>query len=436
MLALSTLSSLFARPAVRPQPVRHGFVPTDILQAQLDYVKRSDCDYFSDLPAEVRQQRLRDLRQGIEHTLRITDMNRPTTDPTFRRARPDTDAETVGGYVPGRKKNEPECFVYTSGGSTTIPGTVVLNDWDDDSQAGDKDAPQLRKNTRDYLAWLKKVAGLNSIDGSGFDLHHSLHYGSRYNNAFWDGKQMTYGDGDGVLFRAFHLDATVPDHEIDHGATEFDAGREYTGPKRKGGLDYSGESGGINEHYSDAAAIFAGAARSNKTVEQMTREDWLIGVIAMIGNNKDGTKSALRSFLQELAYDRRDIGKDKQIKHYKDYRGQDVHYTSGIANHALYLAAQKIKGDINDTLAPVWAKARRKLHAKATFREHHEATVVAAKELFPDRPEIANAIAEAWKEVGVNVSTLARAWYRLRTVSLQISDVLFGKNSSENSRIQ
>lgn len=433
---MSSLRSAFAASfaSVRA-PIFNGFVPEKILRRQLEHIRKgSSCSYYKDLSTEARQKALLELRQGLEHTLRISE-HYHGADPKFRRFRSVAEEPVpgVGTYVPGQKPGQPECFVYTCGESSSVPGKVVLNDWDEETQAKDKDAPQLRRWMQAYLGWLKDRAGLNSIDNNGYDLHFSVHYGRKYNNAFWDGKQMVTGDGDGVLFNPLHLDPTVSDHEIEHGATEFDAGVEYKGSKRKGGLDYSGESGGINEHYSDAAAIFAGVARSGKSVEQMTRADWLIGAIAMVGNNRDGQKSALRSFLKEIAYDRDDIGRDSQIKHYKDYRGQDVHDTSGISNHALYLAAQKIGGNINETLAPIWAKARRKLHATATFREHYLATVEAANELFPDRPEIAKSIADAWKEVGVNVGAFTRMWYGMRSRAIQMSEILLGQSGEKKT---
>lgn len=421
-MSFASLKTSLGFAPVTAGPVKQGFIPRQVLEDQLAYMKRPDCHYYQDLSDVDRGQHLRLLRQSIVHTLRVSELHQAKS-PDFRRMRAPADESGFGTYIPGRKLSDPECFVYSCDEKMSVPGRVVLNDWDDDTAAGDKDAPQLRTWMRQYLDWLKEVAGLNSIDNKGYDLHFSIHYGRKYNNAFWDGTQMTTGDGDGVRFNPLHLDPSVSDHEIEHGVTEYEAGRDYTGSKRKGGLDYDKESGGINEHYSDAAAIFAGARRSGKTVEQMIREDWLIGAIAFVGNNKNGTKAALRSFLNELAYDLPE-GKDSSIKHYRDYRtGTDVHFSSGIANHALYLAAQKIGGDINATLGPVWSKARRKLHATATFKEHYEATIEAAKELFPDRPEIVAAIAEAWKEVGVNVSGLTSSWYKIRSVVIQVSDI-------------
>jgi len=82
--------------------------------------------------------------------------------------------------------------------------------------------------------------GRDSIDDAGMTLVSRAHWDRRYNNAYWDGTQMTYGDGDGTTFIAFSQDADVVGHELSHGVTE-----------RTSGLIYSGESGALNEAISD-----------------------------------------------------------------------------------------------------------------------------------------------------------------------------------------
>jgi len=82
--------------------------------------------------------------------------------------------------------------------------------------------------------------GRDSIDDAGMALNSRAHYSRNYNNAFWDGAQMTYGDGDGVTFIPLSQDADVVAHELTHGVTE-----------RTSGLIYSNESGALNEAWSD-----------------------------------------------------------------------------------------------------------------------------------------------------------------------------------------
>lgn len=90
--------------------------------------------------------------------------------------------------------------------------------------------------TYDYF-WLEQ--GRNSIDDNGFLLRSYVHYSTGYNNAFWDGSRMTYGDGNGSVFTPLTA-IDVCGHEITHGLTEFTAS-----------LVYSYESGALNESFSD-----------------------------------------------------------------------------------------------------------------------------------------------------------------------------------------
>jgi Zn-dependent metalloprotease len=80
----------------------------------------------------------------------------------------------------------------------------------------------------------------DSIDGNGMTLRSRVHYGRNYDNAFWDGSQMTYGDGDGVDFIPLSQSVDVVAHELTHGVTE-----------RTSNLIYNGESGALNEALSD-----------------------------------------------------------------------------------------------------------------------------------------------------------------------------------------
>ena len=84
----------------------------------------------------------------------------------------------------------------------------------------------------------KNVLGRAGINNDGTGVRSRVHYGNAYNNAFWDGTQMTYGDGPSNARPLVSLD--VAGHEMSHGVTE-----------RTAGLTYSGESGGLNEATSD-----------------------------------------------------------------------------------------------------------------------------------------------------------------------------------------
>lgn len=135
-----------------------------------------------------------------------------------------------------------------------------------------------------------------------------VHYGQSYENAFWDGKQMSFGDGGKSMYPL--VVPSVAAHEIAHGFTEHHSD-----------LVYTGQSGAINESFSDMAAQALEYYRYGKN-------SWAIGAEAM----KDETK-ALR-YMQNPSAD------GKSINHAKDYyQGLDVHYASGVYNRFFYLLA-------------------------------------------------------------------------------------------------
>src|SRR5262249_56130443 len=106
--------------------------------------------------------------------------------------------------------------------------------------------------------------GRNSIDGNGEALNSNVHVGRNYDNAYWDGSMMNYGDGDGSTFSPLTA-IDVAGHEITHGLTE-----------RTAGLIYDGESGGLNEAMSDilgGGGVEWYAAKRNRNVKW----DYLIG---------------------------------------------------------------------------------------------------------------------------------------------------------------
>jgi vibriolysin len=133
-----------------------------------------------------------------------------------------------------------------------------------------------------------------------------VHYGNSYENAFWDGQQMTFGDGASRFYPLTSLD--VVSHEVSHGFTE-----------QNSNLTYSGQSGGINEAFSDIAGEAAEYYNSNTN-------DFMVG--ASIFKAAD---SALR-YMEDPTRDGRSIG------HADNYTaGMDVHYSSGVFNRAFYL---------------------------------------------------------------------------------------------------
>ena len=117
--------------------------------------------------------------------------------------------------------------------------------------------------TTDVAKFYKAAFGRNSIDNAGMTLLSNIHYNRLYNNAFWDGSQMTYGDGDGQIFIDFTQSNDVVAHELTHGVTQFTLG-----------LNYTNEAGGLNESMSD---VFGSMFRQWEADQEVSAADWLIG---------------------------------------------------------------------------------------------------------------------------------------------------------------
>ncbi len=103
----------------------------------------------------------------------------------------------------------------------------------------------------------------DSLDNKGLILTGTVHYGREYQNAFWNGQQMVFGDGDGEIFNRFTIAIDVVAHELSHGVTETEAG-----------LIYFEQSGALNESLSD---VFGSLVKQYHLKQTADRADWLIG---------------------------------------------------------------------------------------------------------------------------------------------------------------
>ncbi|TQV89585.1 M4 family metallopeptidase [Aliikangiella coralliicola] len=166
-----------------------------------------------------------------------------------------------------------------------------------------------------------------------FQLKMRVHYGNNYENAFWDGSAMTFGDGRSRFYPLVSLDVSA--HEVSHGFTE-----------QNSNLVYSGKSGGLNEAFSDMSGEAAEFYNNGSN-------DWLVG-----GQIFKGT-GALR-YMNDPTKDGRSI--DKQ----SDYQsGMDVHHSSGVYNKAFYNLATTTGWDTKKAFQ-VYAKANQKYWTAST----------------------------------------------------------------------
>jgi Zn-dependent metalloprotease len=278
--------------------------------------------------------------------------------------------------------------VYTADNGSTLPGRKVRAAAAPAS--GDPAVDEAHEGVRASLALFKEVFGRDSYDGQGAAVVATVHYERDYDNAFWDGTQLVFGDGDGTVFGRFTKPVDVLGHELSHAVTQYTAN-----------LTYQGQSGALNESISD---VFGSLVKQYARGQTADQADWLIGE-GLFTPSVHGT--ALRSMKAPgTAYDDPRIGKDPQPAHMDDYvhttrDSGGVHINSGIPNHAFYLAATTLGGDAWKQAGRIWYDALRdpSLRPTARFATFARITVRVATATFGS--EVAGAVVDAWQGVGI-----------------------------------
>ena len=224
----------------------------------------------------------------------------------------------------------------------------------------------------------------------------TVHYGAEYNNAFWNGREMVYGDGDGVLFRSPTRSLSVIGHELSHGVVQF-----------SGGLVYRDQSGALNESLAD---VFGSLVVQYRHSQEAHEADWRIGegVLGADVQGFDGAAPALRSLAAPgTAYADELLGRDPQPWHMDGYAHTTsdhggVHVNSGIPNHAFYLLARDLGGPAWEKAGHVWYDALQELDdPHATFSTFADRSVAMATRRFGAGSLEVAFTRRAWKRVGV-----------------------------------
>lgn len=288
--------------------------------------------------------------------------------------------------------------IYDAQQNPSLPGVLVRGE----GSAKGKDT--MVNEAYDYSGavydFFEKVYDRNSVDDKGMRLDSTVHFREDptepFDNAFWNGTQMIYGDGDGKTFTRFTKCLDVIGHELTHGITQYEAG-----------LVYHGQSGALNESFSD---VFGSLVKQWKKKETAAKADWLIGK-GILAKGINGV--ALRSLKAPgTAYDDPLFGgKDPQPAHMDDYvklkdtRAGDnggVHINSGIPNHAFYLLAVELGGNAWERAGRIWYDALcNRIRSTSTFKAAAKATIESATTLYGSKSNEAKAVKAAWKEVGV-----------------------------------
>ena len=307
---------------------------------------------------------------------------------SFRSIRPLT-ADT--GIVTGPKKSR---RVYDAKHKSKLPGALVMDEHTK-KRGSDVAVNEAFDCCGGVYDLYDIVFGRSSVDGKGMRLDSTVHYNHNFDNAFWDGSRMIYGDGDGILFIKF----TTPDiigHEITHGYTQY-----------LSGLGYSGQTGALNESISD---VFGSMFKQWVLRQSSADADWLIGA----GIFAPGVQArGIRSLKDPgSAYDDPVLGKDPQPAHMSGYvktRADNggVHINSGIPNKAFYNSAINLGGNSWQTPGLIWFQAAQRIRPDANFIDFASATVDVAGEQFGNGSNVQETVAQAWADVGINVPIVA-----------------------------
>ncbi|MFJ4676043.1 MULTISPECIES: M4 family metallopeptidase [unclassified Kitasatospora] len=293
-------------------------------------------------------------------------------------------------------------YTTTLAGKTSGKGTVyskTSNTWGSGAASnGESAAVDAQYGAAVTWDFYKNTFGRSGIRNDGVGAYSRVHYGSNYVNAFWDDSCfcMTYGDGSGNTHPLTELD--VSGHEMSHGVTSNTAG-----------LNYSGESGGLNEATSDIfgtlVEFYANLSKDNP--------DYLIGELININGN--GTP---------LRYMDKPSKDGASADYWSSTVGnKDVHYSSGVANHFFYLLSEgsgaktvngvsynsptyngsTVTGIGRDKAAQIWYRALTVYMTSTTnYKAARTATLNAAKDLYGSGSTQYNAVAAAWTAVNVN----------------------------------
>jgi Zn-dependent metalloprotease len=293
--------------------------------------------------------------------------------------------------VPSPERTRDRRIYDMQGTENPLPGVFVRGEAD--PRTSDEAVSEAFDHSGIAYDYFHAVHGRNSLDDNGMTLISSVHYGDAIANAFWNGEQMLYGDGDGILFDRFTRALDVAGHELTHGVIQFTAN-----------LEYYAEPGALNEHFADVFGVLARFWHARQ--DPAVTDNWWLGGDLFL---PDAGVRGIRTFTADKAYEGHpDIGDDPQPKHYSDrYTGTrdygGVHINSGIPNHAFYRAVLGLGDEPLKKAAIIWYETLRSLSRYSDFQEAADKSHQSAIALFGAGSAEADAVQDGWAAVGVAV---------------------------------
>jgi Zn-dependent metalloprotease len=289
-------------------------------------------------------------------------------------------------------------LIYDAQNGSTLPGVLVRSEGD--PATADDAVNEAYDGAGATYDLYHEIFERNSIDNNGMQLISVVHYLQGYDNAFWNGEKMVYGDGDEDLpeserlFNRFTIAIDIIGHELTHGVTQFEAN-----------LVYRDQPGSLNESFSD---VFGSLVKQRVNNQTATEADWLIGA-GLFTSNVAG--QAIRSMKNPgTAYDDPVLGKDPQPGHMNDFvettsNNGGVHINSGIPNRAFYGVARELGGYAWEKAGKIWyITLRDKLTATTDFLTAANLTYEVAGDLYGNNSPEQNAVVKGWEEVGIGIN--------------------------------
>lgn len=294
--------------------------------------------------------------------------------------------------VPGKTR-----ILYNANHGSNLPGNVARNEGD--GPTGDTAVDEAYDGSGATYDLFSEIYGRDSIDDKGMDILSTVHFQQGYDNAFWNGRQMVYGDGDedlpeaDRLFNRFTAAVDIMGHELAHGVTGFTAK-----------LQYQGQSGALNESMSD---VFGSLVKQRILGQTADQADWIIGE-GLFTSNVNGV--GIRSMKAPgTAYNDPVLGSDPQPGHMDDYKDVSydnggVHINSGIPNRAFYVTALELGGHAWERAGRIWYVALRDRLGRTSDFEYAASRILdtAAREYGVGSDEY-NAVWKGWDAVGITL---------------------------------
>ncbi|WP_188454939.1 M4 family metallopeptidase [Virgibacillus oceani] len=256
--------------------------------------------------------------------------------------------------------------------------------WKDEYQRPAVDA---HYNSETVYEYYLNEHGRNSLDGEGMAIKSYVHFGNNYNNAFWNGRYMTYGDGDGEYMVPLAAGLDVAAHEMTHGVISHSAN-----------LQYRFQPGALNESFADVFGAL------------IDEEDWELGEDIMAPTAKAEGRIALRSLSNPdqfpVSEARAPYGDGMYPEHMDEFYDMPinvdnggVHVNSSITNHAAYLIGQQIG---KHKLGQIYYRALTVyLTPTSDFSDARNAIVQSAADIYGEGSTEVEAVENGFDEVGI-----------------------------------